>query len=109
MPAPASTRLSRIELDEFWRLNTRRLELSRQADAVERELKGLKEKIETHVRAKGGEELAVVSCGYLLALKRSAGAVKWKDEYVALAGSDAAAQLQAAAPPRETLQVTPVK
>jgi hypothetical protein len=101
--------VTREDLDSFWALDERRRELQRQDDALEREAKPLKERFLAHVRAKGGDARAVVTCGFCLAIKLADGSVRWKDEFVKLAGADAAAELQGAVPQRESLSVTLVK
>jgi hypothetical protein len=100
-------RLTAAELKRYFALDAQRLSLQRQAKA----LVALQEKIEERmiavVEADGGRERTVLTCGYVLALQDAPGTVKWKDEFVRVAGSDEAERLVEAAPKKEKLTVQP--
>lgn len=91
-------RLTSARLQEYQALHEERKSLQRQAKALSEQAAAIEADIEAHVRAKGGKERAVKMAGFLLAITTKAGAVKWKDAYVGVAGLEAAEQLIAAAP-----------
>ena len=104
-----STAVGKAEIERYFKLDAERLSLARQV----KDLAALQEKIEEKmialVKAKGGKLRSVVRCGYLLSLSDKDGSVKWKDEFVRVAGSEAAEKLIRAAPKKETFSIEPEK
>ena len=98
---------SKAELAEYFELEERRLSLQRQA----KDLAALQEKLEENFRAyvesDGGTERALMRCGYRLAINTKPGSVRWKNEFVRVAGSGAAEELIAAAPTMDVLVIEP--
>jgi hypothetical protein len=101
-PAP---KMTRVEIDKYFELDKERLSLQRQAKDLEALQEKIEDKMVAVVRANGGKERTVLTCGYVLAIKDANGAVKWKDEFVRVAGSDEAEKLIAAAPKRDKFSV----
>jgi hypothetical protein len=61
------------------------------------------------VRADGGKDRVLVTCGYRLAIAMVRSAVKWKDEFIRAVGPDEAEELIEAQPMKEKFSVEPVK
>jgi hypothetical protein len=100
----AST-LSREEIVAYFTLEQRRKTEQRKVDAIEREAKPYKEKIRAYVEENGGSDRTCTHYGYVIALLDKGPAVEWKNEFIALAGADAAVKLQGKADHRFSLSV----
>jgi hypothetical protein len=103
-PAPD---LSEAEIEQFLAADAKRLEKQREVDALEREAKPFKDKIKAYVVDRGGADRTCVHFGYVLALMPAGADVKWKDEFIAIAGHQAAVKLQNEAPQKLRLKVEP--
>lgn len=105
----ARPKLTRAEINRYFELECERLELARKA----KDLAALQEKIEQRmiaaVRANGGKERTLITCGYRLAISMVRVGVKWKDEFVRAMGEDKAEQLVEAQPKKEKFTVEPAK
>jgi hypothetical protein len=101
----AAADLTREELEHYASLHERRLELNRQAAALEREADLIEPKIWAFIKKQGNRSKAVSKWGFNLAVKLKQAAVKWKDEFLKLAGAEKVAELAAAAPMKESLSV----
>lgn len=101
----AEDKLSREELERYAELQEKRLQLTREADALEKEAKLLKPKILAYIKQCASKSLAVSRWGFRLAIKLVQGQVKWQDEFIRLAGGERAAELKNAAPQQERLEV----
>lgn len=103
---PAASRLSVATVDEYLaRLEDRR-NLQRDADAMDRQVRLLQAEIVAYVDAHGGRRRTVTKGRHTIRLIDNPGAVKWKDELIRIAGPEAAERLQAAAPPRVSVEVS---
>lgn len=100
--------LTKPEIEQYVAGTAKRKKIQRDADCVERELKPIKEKIIAYVEENGGSDRTTTHYGYVLALMPRAGTVPWKNEFIAMAGAQAASDLQAKAEPSFTLSVEPV-
>jgi hypothetical protein len=99
--------LSKEEIEQFLAIDKKRTTAQRTADAEERAAGPLKKKIKEYVEEHGGSDRTTTHYGYLLSLKPRGGTPKWKDEFIAVAGAQAAIEKQAAALPTYTLLVEP--
>lgn len=97
--------LAKSDIEQFLDLDEQRKALNRQADSLKRQVDLLGEKITQHIVDEGGKAHRLVYRGFLLAIDLAKGTVRWKDEFIRLAGSEEADKLAAAAPPREVLVV----
>lgn len=97
--------LKKSELTRYLKLDERRLKLNRQAKALEREMELIEPKIYEAVRTQGTKGV-LSKWGYNLMIKLLRSAVKWKDEFIRLAGAEKAQTLSDAAPlDRESLVI----
>lgn len=110
--AAEPVKLTKAELiaktNEFLALQAERLELSRQADAVKRRESPIKKTLEAWLREqldKGAQ--ALTKHGFLFRFKPGQRRVDWKQEFIRVAGVDAAIELQENAPVSEYFEVTP--
>lgn len=108
-----SRRVTREDLEYYFALEEERLGFQRKADDVKKLQAELEKKFEAHVRANGGAEKSVVTCGYRLYLAVKKGSVKWMEAFqrmCELAGRkplEEAEKLRAAVPTKEELVVEP--
>lgn len=79
-------------------LNTRRLELEREARVLDKERELLSLEFQQALDAKGQESMKVGGGEFVVKLVEGNGSVKWKDEFIRLAGAAKATELTAAAP-----------
>lgn len=98
---------SREEIDAYLEFERQRKEAQRLVDTIERQAKPLKEKLRAYVEANGGVDRTTVRCGVVIALRARGGVPKWKDEFIAVAGAQAAIEIQAKTPPIYLLVVEP--
>jgi hypothetical protein len=93
------------DIETYLSLEEERLELGRKARDLEKKAEPLKKKLKEFVRIKGGKALSTVRSGFRLALELVNGSVSWKPEFIRVAGQDAADEIIAACPKRESLSV----
>ena len=98
--------LTAVELKSYVKLEQKRREHQRQADALERRTKQLKDKIIEYVRKCGGSDRTVVKAGHVLSLKTATAQINWKAEFVERLGEEAAGEITI--PTRDQLIVEPV-
>ncbi len=104
----SQTKLPRVTkklIEEHQELEARRKALSREASDLRKQQDAIEEALVALVREEGGKARSVKKCGYVLAMHDASGSVGWKQEFVKVAGIDAAEELIAAAPKREVLSV----
>lgn len=99
--------VTKAEIESFLALEQKRKKIQREADCIEREAKPLKEKLRKYVEQTGGADRTTTHYGFVLALMPRVGTVGWKNEFIAIAGAQAASDLQANALPTFTLSVEP--
>jgi len=90
------------ELNE---LTERRLELQRERDVLKRREDAIKKQLMDHVDAKGGRKKEVKLGGYVVALVPGKVYVKWKDEFIRVAGTDEAERVTAGTTPKPKLEI----
>jgi len=100
-PAP----VFRKDIVEFLDLEERRKTLEREARQLGKQSGEIADRLLAYARAHGGKGQSIVRSGYVLAVVIGRGSVPWKQEFVRVAGLDAAEALIAAAPPVEKLSV----
>lgn len=100
--------ISQDVLAEYCRLDEERLKLQRQIDAISRQQKPIKAALLECVVKRSPTKLVTTIGQFLLKVTQRAGTVAWKTEFVALAGADAAEELQAQAEPIQILSVTAI-
>jgi hypothetical protein len=103
--AAAAEKPKRAELEQYLQMEEQRRNLSREADALERAAKPLKEKFKAYAEAEGGKARRVEVCGHVLAIVTKNGQVKWKDEFSRVAGPIETARIAAAPPQVDSLTV----
>lgn len=99
--APA---IAKAEITKFVEINKKRLDLQRQADALKKQEDTLKARMKLFIAANGGKAKSCSLHGFVLALVAKAGQVAWKQEFIRVAGEDAAAAV--VAPTYDSLTVT---
>ncbi|MCE9605091.1 MAG: hypothetical protein K8U03_09350 [Planctomycetia bacterium] len=97
-----------IQIKHYLELEDNRKTLNRLAGSVERQGDPIYEDLLEHTRANGGVEKEVVHAGYRLTIHTVEGTVKWKDEFIKLAGAAMAEDLQSKAEKREKLEIEPL-
>ena len=105
----AKGKLTKAEIDRYFELEEERKALARQSKDLQALQDALYEKMFAAVQVKGGDERALVTCGYRLAIVQKNGTVAWKQEFVKAAGSAAAEALIASAPKKDELLVERAK
>jgi hypothetical protein len=100
-------RLLTRDLQRWHQLQLQRLSLARQAKDLKALLDPLEEKFLAHVQECGGRERAVISCGFRLAINEKRDSVAWKEEFIRVAGVEAAEKLIAAAGTKDVLVIEP--
>lgn len=98
--------ITKAEIKRYQEINAKRLDLSRQAAALEKQEKVLKARMKLYVEQNGGKAKSCTIHGFVLALIKKAGFIAWKQEFINVAGEDAAAAI--AAPEYDSLTVTPL-
>lgn len=92
--------MARITVEQaakWMELNTRRLELEREARILDKERELLSVEFKQTLEAKGQESMKVGG-EFLVKLVEGTGSVKWKDEFIRVAGAAKATDLAASAP-----------
>lgn len=108
-----SKRVTKAELEEFYRLDEERKSLNRQAKDKQKLMDELEAKFTADVHANGGPEKTVMRCGYRLSLAVKSKAVEWAKEFLrvvgGLMGTDKATaeaeRIRAASPKTEVLTI----
>lgn len=108
MVTPAPARLTRAEINEYRRLHEEAKSLRRQASDLLKQAEPLQDRFLAYVRANGGKERFVRTCGFVLSILLKRAAVQWKPEYIRVAGPEAAEELVQKAEQREELSVEPM-
>lgn len=93
------------DIESYLEIEDQRLALGRQQRDLEKQAAPLKKKLMDFVRAKGGKAMAVTRSGFRLAIELVTGSVSWKPEFIRVAGQDAADEISANCPKRESLRV----
>lgn len=98
---------TKAELDRWAELEAQRLDLARKAKNISAEQEEIEKKCLAYAQSESGKARpAVVSCsGYQLELIAKRASVQWKNEYIRVAGSDAAAELTAAAETKDAIKI----
>lgn len=104
VPAPKP---SKDDLAKLIELSTKRKDLNRQADALEKQEAPLKAKIAAYVEENGGELKACTICGFLARLVSKVGSIAWKQEFIRVNGPEAAAEIKALV--GQSLEVVQIK
>lgn len=91
-------RITAEQAAKWIELNTRRLELEREARALDKERELLSVEFQQALDAKGQDVMKVGGGEFVIKLVEGNGSVKWKDEFIRVAGSAKATELTAAAP-----------
>ena len=94
-PAAKPPRVTVAWVDEYLETRDQRRALQRQVDALERDEKTLGSAIFELIKTTGGKSRTVKKGKHVLRLVDAPGSVRWKDEFVRVAGPDAAAEAQA--------------
>jgi hypothetical protein len=94
------------DIEEYRRLESLRLEKQREAASLGKLQDAIEDRLMETVRAKGGKTKTLRTCGYTLAILLKRAAVKWKEEFVKMAGPAVAEELVQSAPQREVFSVT---
>lgn len=95
----------RATIERYLELEKQQRELDRESRAIGK-LKGEQAaRLKEHITASEPKLKVVMTCGYRLALIEKPGTVRWKDQFVQLAGESEAVRLQRETPPREALAV----
>lgn len=109
----ATKRVTREDLEYYFALEQERLEFQRKASDVKKLQDELEKKFEAHVRANGGAEKTVITCGYKLYFALTNGKVKWEQAFLRMCEAagrkplEEAERQRAAAPKKEVLVVEP--
>lgn len=98
--------LSASELNLYVELEQHRRDHQRQADALERQVKAIKERLLDYVRRTGGSDRTTTRHKFVLAIRNATGQINWKKEFVDRLGQAAADAIPI--PTREQLVVEPV-
>ena len=106
MKAADAPKIAKAEIEKYVALNTERLALQRQADALKKQEDVIVDRLKAYASANGGKTQSCRLFGYVLAIVKKAGVIAWKQEFVKALGADAAAALTA--PDREALTVTKI-
>lgn len=96
--------LTRKDLLRYLELDAKRLALNREAKALEREQDLIEPKIKDAIRT-DGKKGALFKWGYNLLLTMVRGQVKWKDEFIRVAGAEEASKVAENPPDRESLVI----
>lgn len=96
-------------LDAFVKIEDERKKLNQRVTVLEKEAALHKEKFLEQVRAHGGPAKMLVAYGHRFTIHSKAKTVSWKDEFVRVAGADAALQVVGKQPKRESLDVEPLE
>lgn len=99
-------RVTIARVEEYLALQEKRRDLNRQADALEREEKVIAAELVALVESDGGKARVVTKGSHKISLVEKPGSVRWKDEFIRVAGADEATALQANCPPRLALTVS---
>lgn len=99
--------LTRKELDLWVKLEKRRKSLARQAKAIREQQEPTEAKALAYVRKHGGKAGVAFCCGFRLVKTLLANGVKWKNEFVRVAGLAKAEKLTAAAGTYEEVTIEP--
>lgn len=91
-------------LARYWELDERRRELEREARQLKQELELLENDIVAAVRASGKNQLR--RGNYLAVLLDYRSQPRWKEEFIRVAGAEAAVHIALNAPVVQRLQVT---
>lgn len=105
MPALSAASISLEQLQEYVSLDEQARDLERQARAFRKRTDQLKFHFGSVLDAL--DRRTLTRYGYRVQLVPGPATVSWKDEFLALAGPEAAAQKTAEAMPSERLQVLP--
>ena len=98
-------RVTKAELERRSSLLAESAELKRRADTLRAEVKAIEEKAEADLRASGRD--SITRGGYRVTFGEKNGSVAWKGAFVAELGAEAAAKLQADAPKKSVLEISP--
>lgn len=101
----AGPRIKRERIEEYLRLEEERKSLERQARALGAQADLIEIEFVDLVREHGGKARELQSCGYRLCLRDKRGQPAWKTEFVARLGSEAAEEVNQAAPVKEVFQL----
>lgn len=96
--------VTRAELDRYVQIDAERKRLNREADLLKAQQEELGNKLRQFCRVQGGDALSVERSGYRLSISHVKGSVAWKQEFVRVAGVEAAERIAIAAPLREQLE-----
>jgi hypothetical protein len=96
-------RITAAKLDRYRELETEATELAGRAATLRREAKTILDEAEADLIATGKTEAK--RGGYLLRWKMGRASIAWKNEFVRVAGAEAADQLSKAAPEKKSLEV----
>lgn len=105
----APKRPTKAELAEYVTTRRRRLEISREADALERHEKTLRRRIEAWFQRAASDREARLRglklLGFFIRAVSRAGRVDWKAQYIDVAGQERALELARQAPDVESIQI----
>lgn len=93
-----------VELERYLALQQERTELTRKADALDKEQKQIGEKIREWMKSK--DTRACKRLNFNIAIADYRKFPKWKDAFIAVAGSEAAAKVESDTEPSTVLQIT---
>lgn len=102
----APTDIAASELKLYIEYEQQRRDHQRQADALERQTKAIKERLLDYVRRTGGSDRTTTRHKFVLAIRTATGQINWKKEFVDRLGQEAADAIPI--PTREQLVVEPV-
>lgn len=98
--------LSANEVKLYVEIEQQRRDHQRQADALERQAKAIKERLLDYVRRTGGSDRTTTRHKFVLAIRAASGQINWKKEFVDRLGQEVADAIPI--PTREQLVVEPV-
>lgn len=102
--SPAEISANEVKL--YVEYERQRRDHQRQADALERQVKAIKEKLLDYVRRTGGSDRTTTRHKFVLAIRTATGQINWKKEFVDRMGQEAADAIPI--PTRDQLVVEPV-
>lgn len=105
MSKEKAPRVTRQYIEDFLRKDEERKSLNRRAADLERELGPIKKILTQLVEEEGGTTKTKERSGYVLAIKTRDGQVKWKDEFIRVAGLEETERIAANPPEIEYLSI----